>query len=69
MVHAVVEQVPMIHIPIGNVGVVNSVVGAPGKDISGVEFAHGNIVEKGRRGVWNVPLIRANMLLMRIHTQ
>ncbi|HYK45343.1 MAG TPA: SPFH domain-containing protein [Parafilimonas sp.] len=53
---AVVEQVPMLHIPIGNVGVVNSFVGVPGKDISGVEFAHGNIVEKGRRGVWNVPL-------------
>ncbi len=53
---ASVEQVNMLHIPIGNVGVVNSFVGATGQDTSGVEFEHGNIVRKGQRGVWNTAL-------------
>jgi uncharacterized membrane protein YqiK len=53
---ATVEQVDMLQIPIGNVGVVNSFVGATGQDTSGVSFEHGNIVRKGERGVWNVAL-------------
>ncbi|MEO5996063.1 MAG: SPFH domain-containing protein [Chitinophagaceae bacterium] len=53
---ATVQQVNMVYIPIGNVGVVNSFVGEQGKDTSGIEFEHGNIVRKGQRGVWNVPL-------------
>ena len=53
---ASVEQVDMLQIPIGNVGVVNSFVGATGQDTSGVAFEHGNIVRKGERGVWNVAL-------------
>jgi uncharacterized membrane protein YqiK len=53
---ASVEQVNMLHIPIGNVGVVNSFVGATGQDTSGIEFEHGNIVKKGQRGVWNTAL-------------
>jgi uncharacterized membrane protein YqiK len=51
-----VEQVDMVSIPIGNVGVVNSFVGPDGKDVSGEDFKHGNIVSKGHKGVWAEPL-------------
>jgi uncharacterized membrane protein YqiK len=51
-----VEQVDMVMIPIGTVGVVNSYVGPDGTDVSGVDFKHGNIVAKGNKGVWNEPL-------------
>jgi uncharacterized membrane protein YqiK len=51
-----VEQVDMVQIPIGYVGVVNSFVGMDGTDVSGVDFKHGNIVSKGQRGVWAEPL-------------
>jgi uncharacterized membrane protein YqiK len=50
------EMVKMTEIPIGHVGVVISYVGEDGKDLSGVEFKHGNIVAKGSKGVWNEPL-------------
>jgi uncharacterized membrane protein YqiK len=50
------EMVKMTEIPIGHVGVVISYVGEDGKDLSGVEFKHGNIVAKGYKGVWNEPL-------------
>jgi uncharacterized membrane protein YqiK len=52
----VVEQVSMIYIPIGYVGVVNSFVGPEGKDTSGDSFKHGNIVKKNQKGVWDEPL-------------
>ncbi|MBC7862148.1 MAG: flotillin family protein [Bacteroidia bacterium] len=51
-----VEQVKMMEIPIGHVGVVISYIGLEGKDLSGVEFKHGNIVSKGEKGVWAEPL-------------
>ncbi len=51
-----VEQIKMMEIPIGYVGVVISYVGQEGKDLSGVEFKHGNIVAKGFKGVWAEPL-------------
>ncbi len=51
-----VEQVDMVMIPIGYVGVVNSYVGPEGKDVSGDDFKHGNIVAKGCKGVWSEPL-------------
>ncbi|MGZ3933132.1 MAG: SPFH domain-containing protein, partial [Bacteroidia bacterium] len=51
-----VEQIKMTEIPIGYVGVVISYVGNEGKDVSGVEFKHGNIVSKGEKGVWAEPL-------------
>ncbi|MBS1532985.1 MAG: flotillin family protein [Bacteroidetes bacterium] len=51
-----VEQVDMIYIPIGYVGVVNSFVGPEGKDTSGESFKHGNIVKKNEKGVWDEPL-------------
>jgi len=52
-----VEQVPMTEIPIGYVGVVVSYVGKEHVDLSGPEFMHGDLVEKGRKGVWIEPLL------------
>jgi uncharacterized membrane protein YqiK len=51
-----IEEIPMMEIPIGYVGVVISYVGQEGHDLTGSEFKHGNIVEKGRKGVWLEPL-------------
>lgn len=50
-----VEETPMTEIPIGYVGVVISYIGGDGKDITGIDFKHGNIVEKGSKGVWSEP--------------
>lgn len=50
-----VEQMEMVTVPIGYVGVVNSYVGTEGADLSGEEFKHGNIVAKGHKGVWAEP--------------
>jgi uncharacterized membrane protein YqiK len=52
---AQVEDVDMVTVPIGYVGVVNSYVGAEGVDVSGIEFKHGNIVSKNQKGVWAEP--------------
>ena len=52
-----VEQVPLTEIPIGYVGVVVSYVGREHLDISGDSFTHGDLVEKGRKGVWAEPLL------------
>jgi uncharacterized membrane protein YqiK len=51
-----VEQVPMVQIPIGYVGVVISFVGQAHVDVSGVEFKHGDLVDQGHKGVWVTPL-------------
>jgi uncharacterized membrane protein YqiK len=51
-----VEQVEMTEVPIGYVGVVISYVGESHKDVSGVAFTHGNLVNKGDKGVWVEPL-------------
>ena len=51
-----IEETPMTDIPIGHVGVVISYIGDAGKDLTGDTFKHGNIVEKGYRGVWMEPL-------------
>ena len=51
-----VEQVPMLEIPIGHVGVVISFVGMAHVDVSGVEFKHGDLVDVGHKGVWVTPL-------------
>ncbi len=50
------EEIPMTEIPIGFVGVVISYIGQEGSDLTGIEFKHGNIVQKGFKGVWNEPL-------------
>ncbi len=51
-----IEETPMMEIPIGFVGVVISYIGQEGHDLTGVDFKHGNIVEKGYKGVWLEPL-------------
>lgn len=50
------EEIPMLEIPIGYVGVVISYIGQEGSDLTGEDFKHGNIVEKGYKGVWLQPL-------------
>jgi uncharacterized membrane protein YqiK len=50
------EEIPMTEIAIGYVGVVISYVGQDGHDLTGAEFKHGNIVQKGFKGVWLEPL-------------
>ena len=52
-----VEQVPLVEVPIGYVGVVVSYVGREHLDVSGEEFTHGDLVERGRKGVWMEPLL------------
>lgn len=51
-----VEKVSMTEVPIGNVGIVISFVGDEGQDVTGSDFKHGNIVQKGQKGVWVTPL-------------
>ncbi|MEO6004750.1 MAG: SPFH domain-containing protein [Opitutus sp.] len=51
-----VEQVAMLNIPIGSVGVVISFVGLAHEDVSGVAFKHGDLVNVGHKGVWVCPL-------------
>jgi uncharacterized membrane protein YqiK len=52
-----VEQVALTEIPIGYVGVVVSYVGQEHLDVSGDTFTHGDLVERGRKGVWVEPLL------------
>jgi uncharacterized membrane protein YqiK len=47
----------MTEVPIGYVGVVVSYVGAEHIDVTGADFKHGDLVEKGRKGVWVEPLL------------
>ena len=54
---AQVELTPMLHIPIGSVGVVVSYVGKEHVDVSGDSFKHGDLVERGGKGVWVEPLL------------
>src|ERR1051325_8780324 len=51
-----VQQVPMVQIPIGYVGVVSSYVGMAHEDVSGLDFKHGDLVNTGHKGVWVTPL-------------
>lgn len=52
-----VEMIPKTIIEVGTVGVVVSYTGAIGADLSGTDYRHGELVEKGNRGVWSVPLL------------
>jgi len=52
-----VELVTLTDIPIGYVGVVVSYVGGEHVDLSGDAFKHGDLVERGRKGVWVEPLL------------
>ncbi len=52
-----VEMIQKTIIEVGNVGVVVSYTGTTGEDLSGKEYRHGELVEKGNRGVWSEPLL------------
>lgn len=54
---ATVELIPKTTIQVGEVGVVVSYTGDLGGDLSGEDYKHGEMVAKGNRGVWNVPLM------------
>lgn len=51
-----VEQLEMSTVPIAHVGVVIAYVGEKGTDVTGETFKHGNLVPRGKRGVWVEPL-------------
>src|SRR5262245_1286787 len=53
---ATVEIKETTIVPIANVGVVIAYVGREGKDVTGDAFKHGNLVNKGEKGVWVEPL-------------
>jgi uncharacterized membrane protein YqiK len=53
---ATIEVVDMFEVPIAHVGVVIAFVGQEGKDVTGEQFRHGNLVSKGEKGVWIEPL-------------
>ena len=53
---ATIEMVDMADVPIAHVGVVIAYVGREGKDVTGDQFKHGNLVSKGEKGVWIEPL-------------
>jgi uncharacterized membrane protein YqiK len=53
---ATLEVVDMFEVPIAYVGVVIAYVGNEGKDVTGEQFRHGNLVSKGEKGVWVEPL-------------
>jgi uncharacterized membrane protein YqiK len=54
---ATVELIPKTIIDVGFVGVVVSYVGEQSTDLSGEDYKHGEMVEAGSKGVWNVPLM------------
>lgn len=54
---ATVEMVAKTVIEVGYVGVVVSYTGEIGKDTSGDEYRHGELVARGQRGVWAEPLM------------
>jgi uncharacterized membrane protein YqiK len=51
------ELVPKTVVEVGTVGVVVSYTGDSGRDISGKEYKHGELVTVGERGVWSEPLL------------
>jgi uncharacterized membrane protein YqiK len=53
---ATVEIVDMAEVPIAHVGVVIAYVGGEGHDVTGDTFRHGNLVNRGEKGVWVDPL-------------
>lgn len=54
---ATVELIDKTIIEVGYVGVVVSYVGQTGVDSTGEDYKHGELVEKGCRGVWREPLM------------
>jgi uncharacterized membrane protein YqiK len=54
---ATVEMVAKTIIEVGHVGVVISYTGDNGADTTGEDYRHGELVERGTRGVWREPLL------------
>jgi len=54
---ATVELINKTVVPVGSVGVVVSYTGKRGKDVSGEGYRHGELVDRGNRGVWHEPLL------------
>ncbi|GFZ34155.1 hypothetical protein CSC2_46810 [Clostridium zeae] len=54
---ATIEYIPKTVIPVGYVGVVVSYTGMKGTDSSGDDYKHGELVQKGFRGVWSEGLM------------
>lgn len=54
---ATVEMIQKTIIEVGNVGVVVSYTGDTGEDLSGKEYRHGELVSRGKRGVWEEALL------------
>jgi uncharacterized membrane protein YqiK len=54
---ATVELIKKTVIDVGSVGVVVSYTGKKGADQSGENYAHGELVEEGFRGVWAKPML------------
>jgi uncharacterized membrane protein YqiK len=54
---ATVEMISKTVIEVGFVGVVVSYTGSVGEDLSGMDYRHGELVERGSRGVWSEPLL------------
>jgi uncharacterized membrane protein YqiK len=50
-------MIPKTIVEVGQVGVVVSYTGQVGMDLSGVDYKHGELVQRGERGVWSVPLM------------
>jgi len=54
---ATIEFIPKVVIEPGEAGVVVSFHGERGKDVSGEAYTHGELCEKGGRGIWSEPLL------------
>ena len=54
---ATVEMIQKTIIEVGNVGVVVSYTGETGEDLSGADYRHGELVRRGKRGVWEEALL------------
>ena len=54
---ATVEMIPKTTIEVGNVGVVVSYTGEIGIDLSGTDYRHGELAERGKKGVWSESLL------------
>lgn len=53
---ATVQVTDMTQVAIAHAGVVIAYVGESGRDVTGEQFKHGNLVERGKKGVWAEPL-------------
>jgi len=51
-----VEAVKLTEVEMAHVGVVVAFVGEVGTDVTGEEFKHADLFERGKRGVWRDPL-------------